>query len=86
MTEKVYPVENWPAAHFVAEELEARGVSITAYLRLIGMDEKRWMDLVNGQKSMLLSEVQRIAGSLNVQPEFIANLNLRYGQWKRMQR
>ena len=79
------PVEQWPAAYFLKEELEARGIPIQSFLDVICMDKKRWDSLLSGEKGLVLSECERIAGALGVSTEFIANLNLAYRRWKEAQ-
>lgn len=82
MSERM-PVEQWPAAQFVAEELQARGTPLQSFLDVTGIKRKRWDDLVNGKHGLLLSETQKIAGALDVSMELIANLNLSYMRWNR---
>lgn len=77
------PYECWPVPHFVEEELEARGTPLQSFLDVVGIAANRWATLKAGDKGLLLSECQRIAGALNVSIEFIANLNMSYARWRR---
>ena len=78
-------VEQWSVPELVEEELAARHVSLVAFLEVTGIKRDRWTELRTGEKRMLLSEIQKVAGALNVSNEFIVNLNLSYRQWKEAQ-
>lgn len=82
MSERL-PYECWPVPHFVEEELEARGTPLKSFLDVVGIAADRWAILKTGDKGLLLSECQRIAGALGVSIEFIANLNMSYGRWRK---
>jgi plasmid maintenance system antidote protein VapI len=75
--------EQWPAAHFIEEELHVRAIPIGSFLIVVGITPTRWELLHSGEKIMLLSESCRIAGALGVSPEFIMNLNLSYSRWRK---
>jgi plasmid maintenance system antidote protein VapI len=79
---KRLPAQCFPAAEIVKDELEARGVSLDAFLNVIGMRPERWEALVKGEYGMLLKECQSIAGALGLSMEFVVNLNFAYQQWK----
>ena len=82
---KRLPAECWPAAVYVKDELDARRISLKAFLETIQMKPERWNALLVGSVRPLLTELQRMAGALGVRAEFLANLNLRYREWKEAQ-
>lgn len=77
------PAEAWPAATFIAEELEARGIKLESFLDVICMPRTRWDALRRGEMGLLLKESQAIAGALGLSMEFVVNLNHYYMTWKR---
>lgn len=85
MTERI-PAQAWPATNFIAEELEARGIRLEAFLNVIGMEQRRWDEVASGERGLLLKECQSIGGALGVSMEFFVNLNHSYMQWKKAQR
>ena len=82
MTERI-PAEAWPATSFIAEELEARGIRLDAFLNVIGMHQQRWDALQGGELGLMLKESQAIAGALGISMELVVNLNHAYMRWKR---
>ena len=80
------PAEAWPAATYIDEELEARGIKVASFLEVINMPRTRWEALKRGEMSLLLKECQVIAGALGLSMEFVVNLNHAYMQWKRRAR
>lgn len=74
--------ECFPPATFMQEELDARNIPLDNFLRVIEMSPERWERLITGD-TMLISEIERIAGALHLDVMFLSNLSQLWNRWKK---
>jgi HTH-type transcriptional regulator/antitoxin HigA len=74
--------EAFPAGGFLAEELEARGLSHAEFAEMIGRPVRFVAEIIDGTQDITAEAAEQIGAALDTGPQLWINLQDAYRQWK----
>lgn len=77
------PAVAYPPGAYLRDEIEARDFTLKDFAKLIPMSEQKLIELLNGERKLILSVALRIAQLLGTSHEVWLNLESAWREYKR---
>ena len=75
------PIMGFPPGGYLKEELAARGITLETFSACTGMPLEKLQALIDNKRSLLLSDAEKIARFLGMDPLSWINLAQAYERW-----